>query len=435
MVRDPQGLEALRRLQIMDTSAEPAFDGIARLAAHICKTPMSAITLVDGDRVWVKAQVGISTQAPADASFCVHAMGAEPLLVVADATADARFRDNPFVTGESHLRFYAGAALRSSDGHPLGALCVIDTVPQKLDDMQREVLLTLAAQVVVLLEHREALREQAAAKAHVEAKAAELVALNARLRATAEMGERANRLKDDFLANMSHELRTPLNAIIGFSDLTQQAMFGPVAEPYASYASDVHRSGLHLLKLVNDLLDLSKIDAGCETLDDQVVDLDAIARQVVGLLRPRAEKQSVQLVNGCSGLPLFRADERRISQILLNLLSNAVKSTPASGSVELQSALEPDGDLCLIVRDTGIGMNAEEVRVAFEPFGQAASHTVRSQEGTGLGLPITKRLVELHGGRIEVVSATGAGTTVTMRLPRARIDAAAEAEAMRKSVA
>jgi GAF domain-containing protein len=179
-VRDPRRLGALRRQQHIDTPAEPAFDGIARLAAHICRTPISAITLVDEDRVWIKAKVGIGgTEAPIDAAFCVHTMGDEPLLVVADATADPRFRDNPFVTGEAHLRFYAGAALRSSDGHPLGALCVVDVVPHKLDNMQREALLTLAAQVVVLLEHGEALREQAAAKARVEAKATELATLNA----------------------------------------------------------------------------------------------------------------------------------------------------------------------------------------------------------------------------------------------------------------
>jgi signal transduction histidine kinase len=436
MVPDPRRLAALQSLRVMDTPAEPAFDGIARLAAHICKAPMSAISLVDGERVWLKAKVGIvGTQASIDASFCVHAMADGPLFVVADATTDPRFRENPYVTGVPHVCFYAGAALRSSNGHPLGALCVVDMVPRELDDAQRDALISLAAQVVVLLEHGQALREQAEAKAHLEAKAAELAALNARLRETAEMAERANRLKDDFLANMSHELRTPLNAIIGFSDMTQQALFGPVADPYAGYAADIHRSGLHLLKLVNDLLDLSKIDAGREVLDEQVVDLDVVVRHVVGLMRPRAEKKSVRLENGCARPPAIRADERRINQILLNLLSNAVKFTPSGGSVDVQAAVQPDGDLCLFVCDTGLGMNADDIRVAFEPFGQAASHTVRDEEGTGLGLPITKRLVELHGGKIEVASRVGEGTTVTVRLPRARLVDVGDSPPLCQSVA
>lgn len=408
LVRDPQRLEALRRLEILDTPPEAGFDGIARLAAHVCRTPMSTVSLVDGDRQWFKAKTGLAIDGSAvDAAFCAHVVRSGALLVVPDAQGDARFVDSPLVTGAPHVRFYAGAPLRAPDGHTLGALCVLDRSPRQLEDTDRDALLTLADQVVVLLEHRLALRNQ--------------TALNQKLRSAASQAELASRLKDEFLANMSHELRTPLNAIIGFSDLTQGAHFGPVPEPYASYAADIHRSGMHLLGLVNDLLDLSKIDAGRELLDEQDVDLAAAAHDALSLVRQRAESKSVGIVNACRNAPVVRADERRLQQILLNLLSNAVKFTPPGGVVELGAALAPDGDLCITVRDTGIGMTDHECQLAFEPFVQVSAHTARRQEGTGLGLSITKRLVELHGGAIVLASKPRGGTVATVRLPRSRV--------------
>jgi signal transduction histidine kinase len=425
-VRCPQRLHALHRLRVLDTPPDPAFDSIARLAANICGTPMSIISLLAHDRQWFKAKVGIEIdETPVEEALCVYALSNGPLFVVPDAAADARFCDNRFVVGSPHIRFYASAPLRSSDGHALGSLCVLDRVPHDIDDAQRDALLILAAQVVVLTEHALALREQAEANTFMQTKAVELALLNTKLREAVADAERANRLKDEFLAHMSHELRTPLNAIIGFSALTERALFGPVPESYGTYAADIHRSGLHLLNLVNDLLDLSKIDAGREVLHEEEVNLTALVRNVVVLLRPRAQLKSLQLVDRCGESPTIRADERRLQQILLNLLTNAVKFTPGGGTVEVESAIQPDGDLCLSVRDTGIGMSEEDCRMAFEPFGQAAAHKVRSEEGTGLGLSITKRLVELHGGAIALASRPGAGTTVTVRLPASRVVALA----------
>jgi signal transduction histidine kinase len=426
LLSDPQRLAALHRLGVLGTAPEPAFDGIVRLAAHICAVPMSAISLVDSDRQWFKAQLGFAlADTPANAALCAHAMGASPMLAVEDMAADARFRANPFVAGPPHLRFYAGAPLRTAQGHALGALCVMDTVPRRLNGAQRDALLTLAAQVVLLLEHRLALREQAESGAALQAKAQELALLNGKLRDAVSTAERANKLKDEFLANMSHELRTPLNAIIGFSELTERAIFGPIADPYKGYAGDIHRSGLHLLNLVNDLLDLSKINAGWETLDEEQVALQPLVREVVDLLRPRADRKSVRIVAEQVSALVVHADARRLRQILLNLLSNAVKFTPDDGSVELQAALLPNGDLAIAVRDTGVGMSEQECQNVFEPFVRGATHEVRNEEGTGLGLPITKRLVELHGGTIAIASERGVGTMVTVRVPARRISAAA----------
>ncbi len=238
----------------------------------------------------------------------------------------------------------------------------------------------------------------------------------------AKMGaETANRAKSEFLANMSHELRTPLNAIIGFSEVIKKGMFGPLSARYCSYGGDIHESGTHLLNLINEILDLSKLEAGHFELHEENVDIASVIQTSRRLVEPLAEKGKVQLSEAAENdLPLIRADERRIRQVLINILSNAVKFTPEGGQVRVQSSLRSDG-LIIVVSDTGIGIAPGEIPKAMEPFGQIDSKISRKYEGTGLGLPLAKRLVELHGGTLTVESALGVGTTVTIVLPRARV--------------
>jgi signal transduction histidine kinase len=238
----------------------------------------------------------------------------------------------------------------------------------------------------------------------------------------AKMGaETANRAKSEFLANMSHELRTPLNAIIGFSEVIKRGMFGPLSARYCSYGGDIHESGMHLLNLINEILDLSKLEAGHFELHEENVDVASIIQTSKRLVEPQAEKGKVQLSETAeSNLPMIRADERRIRQVLINILSNAVKFTPEGGQVRVQSSLRSDG-LVIAISDTGIGIAPGQIPKAMEPFGQIDSKVSRKYEGTGLGLPLAKRLVELHGGTLAVESALGVGTTVTIVLPRERI--------------
>jgi len=233
--------------------------------------------------------------------------------------------------------------------------------------------------------------------------------------------EFANRSKTEFLANMSHELRTPLNAILGFSEMIEKNMFGPLTPKYVEYAHDIHNSGQHLLALVNDVLDLSKLEAGKLELHESDVDLIALIEQCMALLRSRADAGGVSLAaRPNAGLPRLRADERSVRQVLLNLLSNAVKFTPPGGQVTVEAWLDADGSTTLSVRDTGIGMSETEIAVALSPFGQIDSRLARKHEGTGLGLPICKSLMELHGGALSVESETNRGTTLTARFPAAR---------------
>jgi len=241
-----------------------------------------------------------------------------------------------------------------------------------------------------------------------------------------EAAEFANRAKTEFLANMSHELRTPLNAILGFSEVIKSQMFGPIGtQKYADYAADIHTSGEHLLDLINDVLDLAKLEAGKLDLRETDISVAAIVAQCIALVRQRAKEAGVALnVELPDRLPALRADERAIKQVLLNLLSNAVKFTPEGGKIVTRVNTGRKG-LTIGVTDSGIGMNAAEIETALAPFGQIDSKLARKHQGTGLGLPITRSLVRLHGGDIVIESAPGKGTTITVHFPASRVIEAA----------
>ena len=217
---------------------------------------------------------------------------------------------------------------------------------------------------------------------------------------------------------MSHELRTPLNAVIGYSEIIKAETFGPVGSPkYREYVDDIHDSGCHLLSIINDILDFSKLEIDVAVSEA----LDASARFV----RERATNDGVILeLNGGDDLPPLRADERKLKQIIVSLLSNAIKFSHRGGTVSLNVWYRPESGYVFQVADTGIGMALEDIPKALAPFGQIDSDLNRRYEGTGIGLPLTKALVEMHSGSIDVQSKLGAGTTVTIRSPAERIGAA-----------
>jgi PAS domain S-box-containing protein len=237
-----------------------------------------------------------------------------------------------------------------------------------------------------------------------------------------EEAELANRAKTEFLANISHELRTPLNAIIGFSDLMQREMLGPLGnEQYASYIHDIHQSGSHLHDVINDILDLSKIEAGQMELQETTVNVKRAIERCIRVVATRAEDNGLKLVTDLPGsLPLITADERKLKQILINLISNAVKFTEAGGTITVGAVAGANGGVTIRVIDSGIGIAPEDLPKVFRPFEQVDNSLSRTHEGTGLGLPLTKSLVELHDGTLELESELGAGTTATVKLPAAR---------------
>jgi signal transduction histidine kinase len=238
-----------------------------------------------------------------------------------------------------------------------------------------------------------------------------------------EQAESANRAKSEFLANMSHELRTPLNAVLGFSEVVAGEVFGPVGNAtYREYVQNIHDSGQHLLALINDLLDLSKVESGKQELLEEVVDVAEIVRASIVLVADGAEKGNVTIgLDLPAGLPRLRADKRYIKQIIVNLLSNAVKCMPDGGSVTIAASVELDGGFQIQITDTGIGIAVADIPKALSPFGQVESKVRNRMEGTGLGLPLSKSLTELHGGSLELHSEVDVGTTATVYFPAYRV--------------
>ena len=249
--------------------------------------------------------------------------------------------------------------------------------------------------------------------------------ITARRQIEARLAE-ASKAKSDFLAGLSHELRTPLNAIMVFSEMIRDAANGPLDASYREYGGDINESGRHLQNIINDILDISKIEGGRLELRDEIVSIGEIAEACRRIVAAMAEVAGVSLsINVPGSLPLIRSDRIRFQQILLNLMSNAVKFTPSGGRVSLSASIETDGAV-ITVQDTGIGMKAEDIPIALEPFRQIDGALSRRFDGTGLGLPLAKALVELHGGRLEIQSAPAAGTMVRILLPLERMaDAAA----------
>jgi PAS domain S-box-containing protein len=235
--------------------------------------------------------------------------------------------------------------------------------------------------------------------------------------------ERASSQKTEFLARVSHEIRTPLNAIIGFSELMIDEKFGPIgSERYRDYLRDINRSGNHVLDLVNDLLDISKIEAGQQELSYEAVSLNDVLGEAVAMMQPQANRERVIIRSSfASNLPDVVADLRSIRQIALNLLSNAIRYTPAGGQVIVSTAYESSGDIAVRVRDTGVGMAAAEIEQALKPFKQINAMKRPRGDGTGLGLPLTKAMVEANRARFVIQSTPGEGTLVEIVFPSQRV--------------
>lgn len=245
----------------------------------------------------------------------------------------------------------------------------------------------------------------------------------AELIAAKERAEASTRAKSSFLAHISHELRTPLNSIVGFADVMRQEFFGPIGnDRYRDYIQDIGHSAAHLGELIEDLVDLARIEAGRLELEEKSSDISQLTEEVLAMVRAQAQKTGCSLQNNVPGnLPPVSLDPTRFKQVLLNLLTNAIKFTPAAGRVAVMAEMEPDGGLLVRVSDTGCGMTDEQIETATRPFGQDASGTRSELTGAGLGLPLAKQLMELHGGGLSIASQPNRGTVVNLRLPPVRI--------------
>jgi signal transduction histidine kinase len=237
-----------------------------------------------------------------------------------------------------------------------------------------------------------------------------------------ETADTASRTKSEFLANMSHELRTPLNAIMGFSEVIKNEMFGHIAIPqYVEYARDIYSSGAHLLDIINDILDLSKVEAGKFMLSEENVAIEEVVFAVCNIIKGKADEKNLHIAPRLPGvMPRLHADKRALKQMMLNLLSNAVKFTPKDGDVCISARVEADGGVAIVISDSGIGIAEGDMDKVLAPFGQVDSDLAREHEGTGLGVPLVKAMVELHGGTLTYDSTPGVGSVVTLRFPPER---------------
>jgi two-component system, sensor histidine kinase len=392
-------LADLRSFAILDTPYDPRFDRLVQLAARVFGTAGAVVTLLDENRLWFKAHVGIDLrELPREHGFCSWAiLGGDDLCIAEDLTRDARFADNPLVTGEAGMRFYAGAPLLSRGGHCLGTLALFDTAPRQFGTAQQDHLRDFAGLVVDALELHRSLTETEAAR---------------------EEAMLASRSKGEFLAFMSHELRTPLNAVIGFAEMLESEAYGPLGDAhYKDYAGLIRQAGRHLLEVINSILDLSRIEAGKMTLTLDRLKVVDEADAVISLLLTQARQKELSLVMDASlhAIPVLHADRSAFRQVLLNLISNAIKFTPAEGRILVSGMADADS-IRISVGDDGQGIAPADLLRLGEAFYQVGSKTQRRQ-GTGLGLAISHRLMALHGGKLTIASELGRGTTATMIFP------------------
>jgi signal transduction histidine kinase len=399
--------EILRVISSSPTDVQPVFEAIAQSGLHLFEDASVWVVLRDGDKIRAAA---ISERDP-DRIAKWRAAFPTPLTqeyLNASAILDTGIVDiedveqlpKPLKPGTAN---FAATGYRAITITPMmrgeeaiGAIGVARLKPGPLSSKQIALLKTFADQAVIAIENVRLFNE-------IQDKGRQL--------------EIANRHKSEFLANMSHELRTPLNAIIGFSEVLGERYFGELNPKQLEYANDIHSSGKHLLSLINDILDLSKIEAGRMELDLAEFDMPSALQNAMTLVRERAQRHGIALdLKTDSALGQFYADERKFKQIMLNLLSNAVKFTPEGGTVSVSA--KPNGTAVEIaVADSGVGIAPGDQAAIFEEFKQVGSDYTKKAEGTGLGLALTRRFIELHGGTIRVISAPGKGSTFTLTLP------------------
>jgi signal transduction histidine kinase len=407
--------EILRVISSSPTDVEPVFRTILANANTLCDASFSVLWLWDGEALTAVAHENVSQALaenlrtarprPNRRNPLALSILEQAVVHVADVLSDPRFapEDVPTYRLEGARSIMSVPMLR--EGSLVGVINTWRREPRAFTDGQIELLKTFADQAVIAVENVRLFTELQTRNLEIADKSRQL--------------EVASQHKSEFLANMSHELRTPLNAIIGFSEVLTERMFGDLNEKQEEYLKDIHASGTHLLSLINDILDLSKIEAGRMELELTDFDLPTAIDNALTLVRERAGRRSITLEAAVDQqLGEVRADERKIRQVVLNLLSNAIKFTLEGGRIDVR-AVPVDGSVEVSVSDTGVGIAPEDQEAVFEEFRQVGTSAAK-QEGTGLGLTLCRKFIELHGGRIWVKSQVGAGSTFTFTIPLRR---------------
>jgi signal transduction histidine kinase len=434
-----QRLQALLQYEVLDTTAEAAFDNLTLLAAHLCKTPIALVSLVDSARQWFKSKVGLNaTETCREIAFCAHALLQTDVFVVPDALKDERFVNNPLVVTDPKIRFYAGVPLINPDGFALGTLCVIDYVPRQLSTQEREALKILAHQVMTQLELRRNLKVMTDTL-HERQRA------EAEIRKALEKEQELSELKSRFVSMTSHEFRTPLSTILSSAELLQHYQHSLTEEKKHKHLQRIQTAVHHMNQLLNDVGAIGRAEAGKQDFHPVPLDLGNFCRDLVedlqlslGSLHPvtfvefkehyperllqekstldgsqkNSSSLSLQPATLCEPLPSM--DEKLLRQIFTNLLSNAIKYSCPGSPVRFELRYQA-GEAIFEIQDQGIGIPLEDQDHIFDSFHRATN--VGTIPGTGLGLAIVKKNVDLHKGKITVHSEVGSGTKFRVVLP------------------
>lgn len=416
---EAERLAALYKYHILDTRPEAAFDELTELAALLFDAPIAVINFIDQERQWFKSEKGLGVrETPLETSFCAHALLQEDMMVIPDTREDDRFACNPLVTDGPQFRFYAGALVKSDDGHPIGTLCILDVKPRDFDASQQQILRVLANQVMAQLEQRRLVRES-------EASIKELAALNKRL-------VEQDRSKDKFLAMVAHELRNPLTPIMMRLDLLQ--LRDPSNKAISDDIAVMQRQVKHLSRLVDDLFDASRVASGKISLELKKLPLPDVVRRSVEVVQEAANEKHQQLTVRLPDDDLcLLADEIRISQVFINLLNNAIRYTPPQGKIVLEAQLVNETQVEVTVADNGIGISQDYLERIFESFVQVPNGT-ENPGGLGIGLHLCRQIVHMHHGEISATSpGLNRGSRFTVALPLVSTDAGCQTDSTQRA--
>ena len=387
---EEERLNALQSYEILDTDFEKDYDDLCRMASLVCGCPITLISLIDQDRQWFKAAVGLEVRETSrDIAFCSHAILQNQLFVVPDALNDPRFADNPLVTQDPQIRFYAGQPLITSDGYALGTLCAIDRVPRELTDDQKEALRILAKQVTTNLE----------------------------LRLANQRWRQLNEEKDHLLTVVAHDLRSPFSGILGLLSLLAADISQFSRSDLQSTLKSVSRSAHQVYHLVESLLEWALIKGGSISFTPETLNLDALAREAAAPLEAAIQAKGQNLVFDLPPLPLV-GDRRMLLAAIRNLLSNAAKFTPTGGHILVGGRQVVTG-VCLFVKDEGKGFSPSvlaELNQTSQRKLVSSHQGTNGESGSGLGLTLVREYAVRHGGRLEVTNNPEGGSTVSLFL-------------------
>lgn len=382
---EKERLEELHSLDILDTPDEQDFDDVVKLASAICQTPISLVSLVDSQRQWFKARVGLDApETHRDFAFCAHAILDDDLLVVPNATEDERFFDNPLVLNDPNIRFYAGMPLVTKGGYKIGTLCVIDSQPRNLTDEQKFAMKTLGKQVMNMLELR---------------------LKNQRL-------NKLNSLQNKFLAIISHDLRNPLVSVKSMIDMMDDGLI--TEQDFKEMSGQLGDHVTHTVDLLNNLIDWGISQTKGDKLDLQMVNLQEVIDNEISRISPAAAAKKIELINSINNLGVVLADANMLRFIVRNLITNAIKFT-AQGNITLSLDDTAHGWV-FSVRDTGVGISEERQKKLFNWESRFTTNGTNNEAGSGLGLLMCKEFTEKHLGGISLVSKEGEGTTFNVSI-------------------